>query len=144
MSIRTRVLSRSFTAGANGNKMDDNELKTKWANIESNAKQLEVDNESITQLEKWVKHIIPLAKSGESKFKNIEATLKDECLFSESKAGLMAQWFVDTFTEAPKGIYIHFYILFCLIFGLNCFIFCFAVEFYGNLRGAKKEKVRNF
>ena len=83
-----RALSRRFGTDAN-----ENEIK--WVDIATNAKEFEISEESIRKLEKWVKHIIPLAKDGERE--RIETTLKEKCGFIESDAALMAQWFLDNF-----------------------------------------------
>ena len=88
-------LSRPFSTGSSVI-IDDNMLQSA---AKSQMKQYKMDEEKYwDNVKPFWNGLVSLAKDGEKA--DIKATLKDDCGFSVSKAGLMAQWFVDNVKEA--------------------------------------------
>lgn len=91
----------------NGNKVSLDPMQKKAV---GQMNQYKMDSKTYwNNLKPFWNGVLSMAKSGERE--DIKATLKDDCGFSESKSGLMAQWFIDNFKqtettihEAPKGM----------------------------------------
>ena len=126
------TILRSFTAGANGNSMDENENENESVNSDSDLKKKAKEwleerkmNHHWESVALWWDTNVGYAKNEERE--RMENNLKEECGMTQSKAEATAQWFMDNFKstqEAPKGMFEFCFVYFCVMY-LVCHLFLF-------------------
>ena len=121
--MSNRPSSRSFTAdtndttNGNGNSIESSKHPL-WSVAGKHMARFNMDDKKYLKAVKpfW-SDIVSMAKSGETQFRDIEATLMHKCEFSVSDAFIMAHWFVDNFNETQKSM-----LSFCFLILFFCVV----------------------